>query len=325
MKRAQWVKDAMSVGNDFHYLKKTPWKHNILNLLLSLALSLGLALTAVAGAVLSPWLYIPLATAAFGMLYFSVFVLIIHECSHNMFVVLGDRARAKWLNRWIGIAAATPMFTNYIHHWEEGHRYHHLHPGEPDDKQFIHTFSGAELRRNLLRLALIPGYAIFLNPSRRYDNTHQVLAGAAVFWLLFVGLSAFFLHWAVPVAAFLGFNVLQMLNLLKKSLEHGAGLEHEPDPLFRTRTYFHPLGGWISPFNINYHFEHHLNFTVPWYDLPAYHARVAALTPAALHPHVYNNSVLQHLDGTRPLYSVADRRLISGEASDLSGEASGVA
>ena len=316
MKRAQWVKDAMSIGNEFHYLKKTPWKHNLLNLSLTVALLTGAGLLAYAGTLVTPWLYIPLAPIAFGMLEFSVFVLIIHECSHNMFVLSADRARAKWLNRWIGILAATPMFTNYIHHWEEGHRYHHLHPGEPDDKQFIHTFSGSELRRHLLRLVFIPGYAIFLNPSKKYDNTHRVIGAAVLFWAVFALGAGWLLHWSVPVAIFLGFNWLQMLNLLKKSLEHGAGLEQEPDPLFRTRTYFHPMGGWVSPFNINYHFEHHLNFTVPWYDLPAYHARVAALTPPALHPHVYNNSVVQHLDGVRPLYSEDDRRLISGEGSD---------
>ena len=317
MKRAPWVRELISAGNAYHYLKKVPWQHNLLNLSMTGVVLGGIGLVFWAGLHMHPLVYLPLAALALGHLYFALFILVIHECSHNMYVLSSDRSRAHRLNRWIGVVAAIPLFTNYIEHWEKGHRIHHLHPGAPQDLQVGATFTGPALWRELRLLALVPGYGARHNPSGLYASSRPIVAVALSGWLL---LSAAFVWsgaWAVPLAALWAFNVLQALNLLKKSLEHGAELLDEPDAAFRTRSYFPALGALISPFNINYHFEHHLNFTVPWYDLPKYHAAVAARVPASLHGHVFNMDTLGHLNGDRPQYDAALRAEIAGTSPSL--------
>ncbi|MEL6342972.1 MAG: fatty acid desaturase [Myxococcota bacterium] len=317
MKRAKWVRQAIRAGNDFHFMKKTPWRHNRLNLSMLAILLTGLALIFWAGTWMTALLYLPLAAVGVGTICFALFTLVIHECSHNMFVLHKDRKFSKKLNRWIGVTIATPMFTDYVRHWEIGHLVHHRKTGEAVDRQYDYTFSGPELRRQVIRLLLIPGYAMVFNPSRRYPESRWVRLAAIAVWAVFIAFSLAFLSWKVPVGVLLGFNVLQALNLMKKSLEHGGGLNAEPDPSFRTRTYFSPLGAWSAPFNINYHFEHHLNHTVPWYDLPAYHSRVAALVPPQLHPLIYSHDYFEYLAGIRPEYSQTTRDMITGDAAAM--------
>jgi len=313
MKRAKWVREAIKAGSEFHYRTKTPWKHNVLNLSLMAGILGGLLMVFRAGSWMHPLLYILIAAFAVGTLTFGLFCLVIHECSHNMFVLHANHRWTRRLNRWIGVAIATPMFTDYVRHWEIGHRIHHRHTGESVDPQYAHTFAGPELKRHLLRLAFIPGYAMLLNPSRKYPESKIIKLVAVVLWAGFIAFSLRFLSWQVPVATFLGFNVLQALNLVKKYLEHGGGLNAEPDPAFRTRTYFSPMGSWSSPFNINYHFEHHLNHTIPWYDLPAYHSKVAAIVPPEVHPLVFSRHYFDYLRGERPEYTADTRDLISGK------------
>jgi fatty acid desaturase len=319
MKRADWVRELISAGSPHHYLKKDPWTHNLLNGGMAGLLVVGIIVVLWAGLFLHPLLYLPLAALALGNLYFGLFILVIHECSHNMFMVSRDRQRGRRLNHWIGRGVSVILFTNYIEHWEHGHRVHHLRPGEPEDTQSEGTLTGPPLRWTLTRLALIPGYAAVLNPSKRYASSRPIIRRAIAFWAVFAAVCLWLGAWPLPVAAIMAFNVLQGLNLIKKSLEHGAGLLEEPDPLFRTQTYFTPLGRLISPFNINYHFEHHLNFTVPWYDLPRYHARVAAMVPDALHEHVFNGDGFAHMSGERPQYDAGLRALISATEPERAG------
>ncbi len=311
MQRASWVRQAIRAGNELHFRKTPPLRHNLINLAAAAGVLGAVGGVMALGGVLPPALYLPLAVPALGALYFSVFVLIIHECSHNMFLIHSDQERTKRINHWIGIAAAMPLFTDYVNHWEKGHIYHHLHPCEEGDKQHVHTYTGARLWRTLLKLLLIPGYAVTLNPSKGYPGSAKRVAITLVMWAGFIALTGLLISWTVPVAFVLAFNVVQMLNLLKKSQEHGDGLEDEPDPIFRTRTYFNPLRSLGSPFNISYHFEHHLNFSVPWYNLPAYHKLVYALTPAPLRPLLYNHDYIGHLNGKRPRYTEALRAMIT--------------
>jgi fatty acid desaturase len=108
----------------------------------------------------------------------------------------------------------------------------------------------------------------------------------------------------VAVAIVFAWNVAAGLTMTKVAQEHGSGLESEPDPYLRSRTYLYGSQKLTSPFNIHYHFEHHANFNVPWYLLPRYHARVRELMPAQLHPYYITRGWKQffgQLAGTRPV------------------------
>lgn len=300
-KRPAWVKRAMAAGGEFHAMKQTPKRHNTINAVASVALLLVFVGTTLLGAVLPVAVYMPLALVLYGCLYFAINVLIIHECSHNMFVRSADRQRQKRLNRLFGRLASLPFFTDYIRHWEQGHTVHHLRPCEADDPQDRDPLTGPRLMRRYLIL-LVPFSFVAFNPSSQYPGQlKRAAVGAVVYWLPMGALTGWFLGWHVPASMLLALHVTMMLNWTKKAQEHGAGLAHEPDFVLRSRSYFYLLSPLTSPFNINYHFEHHANFNVPWYALPAYHRRLQDIVPADLKPYYFHRDFFAQLLGTKPL------------------------
>ena len=295
-----WLRQSPAAGRNYHAMKQAPGKHNALNITAAVALWGAVVLLLLAGAVV-PWpVYIPVAGILLGSLYFGHFILIIHECSHDMFLLSQDRKRQKQLNRAIGMVAGAMFFTDYLQHWEKGHRIHHLRPCEPDDPQDREPKTGAELYPKLA-LLLIPGVFVATNPSNQYGfSLKRVLAGLA-FTVPVVALTWLTIGWQVPAAMLVGMHWVSVLNLLKKAQEHGCGLADEPMPILRSRTYFYPLQRLMSPFNINYHFEHHANFSVPWYLLPRYHKDLLAIVPEDLQPYYFHRDYVKQLQGTKVL------------------------
>ena len=98
-------------------------------------------------------------------------------------------------------------------------------------------------------------------------------------------------------------NVVNTLNLLKIAQEHGGELANEPLPIMRSRTYFYfyPLQMLCSPFFINYHFEHHANFNVPWYRLPEYHRAILNIVPEELRPYYFHREYRKQMNGQKPV------------------------
>lgn len=302
--RAAWLKEAAAAGNAFHWRTRAPWRHNLINLGSLLLVVLGFVATGALAGALPWWAGIPLGAILFGPLLFSLFILVIHECSHAMFLLARDAERVRALNHLLGDLAAALVFTNYRLHWEKGHTAHHLHPTEPEiDPQNPDPLDGPRLERKLAFLAVVPGYAFMANPSGKYAFAPLRFFAALGFWaLVALALGAAF-GWPAAVALLLGWNVVAALNLLKIAQEHGSALRHEPDPWLRSRTYFYPLWPVFSPFNINYHFEHHLNFSVPWYLLPAYHRKIMGLVPEEIRPYLLTRGAAEYVEqaaGRRP-------------------------
>jgi len=292
----------MAAGGEFHAMKQDPRRHNAINAAATLGVIGAFVGTVLLGTVLPVIVYIPLAIVLFGCIHFSMNILFIHECSHNMFVLTKDRARQKRLNRLIGQMASLPFFTDYLRHWEEGHTTHHLRPCEPDDPQDNDPLTGARLWRRYLVLAAVPLSFMSYNPSRQYPgHAKRAAMGLFLYWIPVVTVTTQLVGWQVPVALLLSLHVTLLLNWTKKAQEHGAGLANEPDYTLRSRTYFYPLAPLTSPFNINYHFEHHANFNVPWYALPAYHQKLRTIVPAELQPYYFHSDFFAQLAGTKPL------------------------
>lgn len=279
MERPEWMRLAVAAGNELHHLKQPVARHNRINLLWTAALLLALPSIFAAGAVLPAWLFVPLGSLALGCVLLGVFVLVLHECSHGMFLLGADRAAAKRLNHQIGRLVGDLTFTAYEEHWERGHVAHHLSPCVPGkDPQDPDPLDGARFWR-MAALHLLPGFSVVANPSRRYGLKPRRLLLSVGLWGGIALLSGLSIGPAGPLVVLYGFNVVSLLNQLKKVQEHGAGLAFVEEPLMRSRTYFYPTQRLTSPFFIHYHWEHHANFSVPWYLLPEYHARVQALMP----------------------------------------------
>jgi fatty acid desaturase len=257
-----------------------------------------------AGAHVSPWLYLPLAPFALGILYFGCFILVVHEASHDMFVLSRDRARQKRWNRRFGWAVAVVFATHYGKHWERGHREHHVRPLEPADPQQHNVLTGRTLLLRVLGNLFVPGFVLLertLFRTRRAggksSSSKGVLLLFVAIWTTAITLVSATAGWASGLALFLGIHVLSSINHIKGTLEHGGAIGHERDPLLRSRTTLFPLRHLLLPFNITLHFEHHLNFQVPWYDLGRYHRALEEIVPKEVWREVINRDWYAQLSG----------------------------
>ena len=78
----------------------------------------------------------------------------------------------------------------------------------------------------------------------------------------------FVLYWLVPYC-----TLTQVFFRIRGAIEHGNVPDPE-NPYQQTRTYFIPpvLGFFFAPKYVNYHLEHHLYPSIPFYNLPRMHA-----------------------------------------------------
>jgi fatty acid desaturase len=294
--RPKWLKECIRAGQRFHISKQSAAKHNLINLG-----SAALVWTALASlfplSLVLPWfVYLPLAGVLFGCGFFAHFVLVVHECSHGMFL----KTAIPGMNHKIGRLASLPFFTEYDKHWKQGHRIHHLRPCEEDDPQDRDPPSGEKLMEAYRQLWSSPFGALAQNPSRQYDGQLKRTVRGLAFWLPALAVGAC-LKWTVPLAMVLGFNVLASLRLAKIAQEHGGGLALEPDPALRSRTYSYPLQFLFSPFNINHHFEHHAHLCVPWYMLPRYGKAIKELMPQNLQAYYFHRDYWDQMHGRKKL------------------------
>ena len=300
-KKAEWIRKAVAAGGEFHSMKQVPWRHNLINLSSAAVLWTCILGVLAWGSVANPLVYVPVAAVLVGCMFFAHYILVIHECSHNMFLVFKDRKRQKSVNRWIGIVSAGAFFTDYVLHWEKGHTIHHLRPCEDDDPQDKHPLTGPDLYKHYAGLAFIPLYFMKINPSNQYGFSLKRFLGGLAAWVPALALTGFFISPWAPLVLLLSMHVLMALNMTKKAQEHGCGLKDEVFPELRSRTYLYPLSFMMSPFNINFHFEHHANFNVPWYLLPAYHEKLKSIVPGELYPYIFHHEWFQQLSGKKDL------------------------
>jgi len=307
-----WLTAAARAGQRYHYRHKTPWRHNVIGLA-----ALALAVLAAAGLValvvsLDHWTVVPVAGVGFGFCYYTLLGIPVHEASHGMMFLAHDSGRRRRWNTAIGWACALPFGIHYRRHWAEGHVTHHIHPLEDDDPQAFNRLTGGPLARVLALLLLVPGAALVhrftvRRPTGYGGSSTGVLAAFVAIWV--VGLTAAATLYGAKVALALayGLQVLAALNQVKGALEHGGAIAFDPDRLLRSRSSIVALRALLPMFYVTiYHFEHHLNYAVPWYDLPRYHRDIRELVPAALRPSIFNADLYAQLAGHKgPIPPVA--------------------
>jgi len=303
-KHAQWVYDAIQAGSQYHFKTKTPWVHNAINVGAYAGLLAGIVGTVIAGQHLHWGVYLPVAAIVFGLLYFGLFILVVHEASHNMFVISRDKARARWWNRAFGWSVSVLFGVHYDTHWAVGHLEHHVRPLEESDPQRFSLPVGDEFKSSALKYLLIPGFLFYdrtvgrkRKKGGKAGSTKSAIIAFVVIWATLLPLTGILLGWPIPVAMFWGVHVVAAWNLAKGGMEHGGAIGQEPDPMFRSRTTLFPGRPVLMPFNITLHFEHHLNFTVPWYDLVRYHRDLEQIVPEEVWRHIVNRRPFEQLMG----------------------------
>ena len=307
VKQPEWIRTAIAIGNQFHYRKKNSYLHNALNLTLLVMLVGGVVGVAASAAIVPHTLYIPLAALAFGLLYFTIIILVNHEACHGMLIVAKDRGTAQFWNRFFGWSVCLFFAMHFYEDWEKGHHQeHHLRPIENDGAIYKHLALGSDLVIRCAKILFIPGYLFVLEKrlpqedQRKLEGSRGFLMPAtACLWIVVGTLATLTVSWVVPVAAFLGLHVASVFHQLKLSLEHGGKIGKEENRYFRSRTSLFPFRWLLMPLNISLHFEHHLNYCVPWYDLPRYQRALREVVPAHLQPYVFNQDVWDQLAGRK--------------------------
>jgi len=308
---ARWLREAIALGNQFHFRKQQALLHNARNVGTALLLVglVGVVLALASHLPVVPYVFV--GGACLGLCFFALIVLVVHEASHGMFVISRVRARAKFWNRVAGWAVAIPFSINYARHWEEGHLIHHERPMAEGDPQTENLLTGPALLFMLLRMLFIPGYVFLWNPSRKYRTQRWLPLASGLIWAVLVALCLRQFGWASLGALLFGLQVLGALNQVKGSLEHGGDIAREPNRNLRSRTSLFPLRWLLMPFNISIHFEHHLNQSVPWYALLRYHRALLRVVPEVVQGEVFNARVFEQLMGRRGGLSAAARDAVS--------------
>jgi fatty acid desaturase len=127
-------------------------------------------------------------------------------------------------------------------------------------KDFNRRFLGQEREPQYQQVADMSAFAIFW--SVLLLGGIWMWGSTAILW--------FVLYWLVPYCTF-----TQVFFRLRGAIEHG-NVPDPQNPYQQTRTYFiHPVASFFfAPKQVNYHLEHHLYPSVPFYNLPRLHAKL---------------------------------------------------
>jgi fatty acid desaturase len=259
----------------------------------------------IAAAVYASVIFVPPSSGLFGGLVYVAAVAVVASRQHALMVLTHEGihrrlARAPWVNDWLArLTTAFPVFIS-LAKWRFIHLYHHQYTHTHDDPDRAiyarYPLAGKKFLRLLLRdvcgLNVVATVKYFVDiPLVAPDFNRRLLGAAravqyrrladmrafALFWamsaaggLYWAGGKAallFILYWLVPYC-----TCTQVFFRIRGAIEHG-NVPDPNNPYRQTRTYLiHPaLGFFFSPKRVNYHLEHHLYPSVPFYHLPRLH------------------------------------------------------
>lgn len=260
-----------------------------------------IAVTLYGSAVLAP-----LASGFGGVLVYLLAVAVISARQHALMVFTHEGihkrlSRTVWLNDWLArLLAGFPVLIS-LSKWRFIHLYHHQYTHTADDPDRAiyarYPLRGKQFRRLLLRdvvgLNVISTLKYFIDLpfmttefNRRFLGERRVveyqriadMRAFMVFWLVVLGSGVllgggqfvllFGLYWLVPYC-----TLTQVFFRIRGAIEHG-NVPDPKNPYRQTRTYVIApvLAFFFSPKQVNYHLEHHLYPSIPFYNLPRLHA-----------------------------------------------------
>lgn len=226
-----------------------------------------------------------------------------HEAAHRTLF------RTPWLNDVVGDWLCARLIWNDVPRYRTHHLKHHSHTGTAADpdlsltknlpttrrslrKKFLRDLTGQTAVRRIGAQFLMDigvfGYTVAAEVERlpRNGRTWRDYARSGVrnMWgfvltnlLLATALAAagaLWTYWAWVVAYFTTFSLFIRI----RSIAEHACLEESADMFKNTRT---TRAGWlaritVAPIHVNYHLEHHVMASVPFYRLPLMHRLLRA-------------------------------------------------
>jgi len=243
------------------------------------------------------WWAILLALIILGGRHLALSILT-HDCAHNSLF------KTQWLNPIVGKWFCGNLTWLPLDRYRELHLRHHQFAGSKEDpdlelvavfpvtrgsmlRKFIRDISGfAGLRRSLGLFLMDFGYIEFTVSSavKRIDQkgrslVHLLMMGLGnIHGLLISNTILFFILFAFEVPWLYLLWIVSYLTtfsliLRMRSIAEHACTEMGLDPLKNTRTTMASIFArlTVAPHRVNYHLEHHILMTVPYYKLPKLH------------------------------------------------------
>ncbi len=278
---AAWYRPPIDADRLHELTARTNWRA-ARDTLLWLALLAGTGIAA--WFALGTWWAVP-AFAAYGALYGGAADSRWHEMGH------GTAFRTGWLNDVVYYLASFMLLRGPTL-WRWSHARHHtdtiivgrdpeiIFPRPPTWRMLITTFLGLRvvlpMLRNHVRHAFVgidPDTAAFV-PE---DEQHKVVREARVYVAILAGVIA----WSIAAGTIVPLLYIGLPSIYGAWLlvffgltQHAALQEDVLDHRLNSRTvYMNPFFRFLYS-NMNYHVEHHIFPTVPYYALPALHDEV---------------------------------------------------
>jgi fatty acid desaturase len=216
---------------------------------------------------------------------------------HSLIILMHEGAHYRLLRsrRWNDVVAevftAFPFLLFTMHDYRRNHFPHHRHLNTDQDPDWLRKKgpswqfpqSRGSISRMLLRDLVGWGFSQFLVATLRLRKNHTCNAGLAAarwaFWALVIAVIIqldvvipFLAFWIVPMVTW-----MQLAFHVRSIAEH-FGIHAGAGAYSHTRTVLaRPLERLLLGCkNVNYHLEHHLYPSVPFYRLPALHELLMA-------------------------------------------------
>lgn len=300
-----WKKEVRIIGQKFSIKNSNVLFHNILNLsVFSFLIFLFFFFNELASSLKA--LDIIYSVLGLTFVFFSLFVIVVHEASHNMFLIYSNKKNQKFLNRIFAYPISAISFQDYKFSWEVGHIKHHKEPLTANDPQNCPSFclQGRKLLMAIFQVIFVPGKAVDFQSSciAEKNNYDRGMVLGIIAWVI-IGISNYFLFniW-ITIVQLIAINLTMVINLVKVSMEHSGSLKSEEDVDLRSMSSFFIGRHLLLPFNISLHFEHHLIMNIPWYNLKRFHDSIKEKLPGAIKSKVYNlntNEVFRKISGSK--------------------------
>lgn len=249
-------------------------------------------------AIAADWLVIAAAiyaSIASGSTWvYAIAVFVIAGRMHAMAVLIHDFAHYRWIrnkvvSEWVGdLLLAWPLMTT-VDGYRQNHLAHHRHTNTENDPDFrdrlgvpaftfprswhqvVLTFAGYAIAvRSILDImGFLRRFEARPSPAYTCARIGFYIAVLLAFWWL-DAIQGLFWYWLLPfLTAFFA------IMYVRSVAEHFGSMDYDHE-LTGTRTVIPHL--WekaiFAPHNVNYHLDHHLYPSVPFYNLPQLHAHL---------------------------------------------------
>ncbi len=241
------------------------------------------------------WPLYVVAVVILGTRYHALATLV-HDAAHYRI------CRNRKLNNWLGeVFMAWPLLIT-LHGYRNNHLKHHNHTNTDADPDWVRKMphpdfqfpkTRAEIIRDLVKAAIgvrfITEVRSVVNSKELNQISTSLKRTRLAFYLCVVVASVafgafpqLFMYWLVPLM-----TSFSLFMYIRSAAEHFGGKMDYSSMLGSSRHVdVNFIGRLCFPYNVNYHLDHHLYPSVPFYNLPVLHKKLLSFASYQANAHI---------------------------------------